>query len=83
VAYRAAVRTARTYGVTLGLAFDLHRFDMLKALHHPLPANPTQELLLNRRITRFFQEGREEGDEIYDQQSADDAYEHPEDEAKP
>lgn len=81
VAYRAAVRTARIYGETLGLAFDLHRFDMLKALHYPLPANPTQELLLNRRVTRFFQEGREADDWDHDQMSGGDAYEHPEDEA--
>lgn len=83
VAYRAAVRTARTYGDTLSLAFDLYRFDMLKALHYPLPANPAQELLLNRRITRLFQEGREEGDQDYGHGSADDPYEHPENEAKP
>jgi hypothetical protein len=57
IAYRAAVRTARTYGQALCLAFDLHRFDMLQALHYPLPTNPTQEQAFNERLSEFFMSG--------------------------
>jgi hypothetical protein len=57
IAYRAAVRTARTYGQALCLAFDLHRFDMLQALHYPLPTNPTQERAFNERLSEFFISG--------------------------
>jgi hypothetical protein len=38
--YQAAVRAAAAYGQALYIAFDLHRFDMLRALHLPLPATP-------------------------------------------
>jgi hypothetical protein len=37
VAYQSAVRAAITYGRLLPAAFDLYRFDMLGALHLPLP----------------------------------------------
>jgi hypothetical protein len=39
LAYRSAIRTAAAYGEAMGWAFDLHRFDMLNALHLPLPPN--------------------------------------------
>jgi hypothetical protein len=57
VAYRAAVRAAASYGQTLRQAFDLHRFDMLRGLHYPLPADPVQELAFNRQLSQYFQEG--------------------------
>jgi hypothetical protein len=43
VAHQAAVRAAIAYGHQLHVAFDLHRFDLLRGLHYPLPADPTQE----------------------------------------
>ncbi|MBB0247028.1 hypothetical protein FNQ90_23620 [Streptomyces alkaliphilus] len=45
-AYRAALRSAATYAVAVHGAFDLHRFDLLRALHLPLPADPAGERAL-------------------------------------
>jgi len=36
--YRQAVTAALRFGETVETAFDLHRFDLLRALHLPLPA---------------------------------------------
>jgi hypothetical protein len=55
--YQGAVRAAAAYGQALFVAFDLHRFDMLKALHYPLPANLDDELNLNQRVAEFFMHG--------------------------
>jgi hypothetical protein len=54
VSYQAAVRAAANYGQALFVAFDLHRFDMLKALHYPLPASLKDELDFNKQLTKFF-----------------------------
>jgi hypothetical protein len=55
VAYRAAVRAAVAYGAQLQVAFDLHRFDMLRGLHLPLPADPERERPYNEQLTAFFE----------------------------
>ena len=54
VAYRGAVSTARGHGTLLATAFDLHRFDMLKALHYELPLTPDEELALNKSLSGFL-----------------------------
>lgn len=54
VAYRGARRAAKLHAVLLHTAFDLHRFDMLTALHRELPLTPEQELLDNRTLTEFL-----------------------------
>jgi hypothetical protein len=54
ISYHGAVRAAYNYGQALHVAFDLHRFDMLKALHYPLPGNLDQERTFNRRVTDFL-----------------------------
>jgi hypothetical protein len=41
--YSGAVVQARSYGERLRAAVDLHRFDLLKALHVSLPAGPLEE----------------------------------------
>jgi hypothetical protein len=56
VSYRGAVRASTEHAILLATAFDLHRFDMLKALHFALPENPKAELTLNRRLTTFLGE---------------------------
>jgi hypothetical protein len=56
LAYRAAVRAAISYGEQIYVAFDLHRFDMLRGLHLPLPRNPREELEFNERLSEFFAE---------------------------
>ncbi|WP_369035248.1 hypothetical protein [Streptomyces adonidis] len=47
LAYSECVRTA----------FDLHRFDMLTALHLPLPEGPEAERALNRELSFAWRQG--------------------------
>ncbi|MEV0737239.1 hypothetical protein AB0I51_14965 [Streptomyces sp. NPDC050549] len=37
LAYKGAVTAAETYSGLMHVVYDLHRFDLLEALHHPLP----------------------------------------------
>lgn len=43
LSYEGAVTQGRAYGQTIRAAVDLHRFDLLSALHLPLPADPGEE----------------------------------------
>ncbi|MFI9201043.1 hypothetical protein [Streptomyces sp. NPDC053048] len=43
LAYHGAVQAAVAYGEAVRTAFDLHRFDLLRALHQPLPADLAEE----------------------------------------
>ena len=52
--YRAAVSAAAAYGEAIEAAFDLHRFELLKALHLPLPADLARERVANQRLSRFL-----------------------------
>ncbi|GAB3873140.1 hypothetical protein ACFQ1S_00775 [Kibdelosporangium lantanae] len=54
VAYRGARSVAERFNETLYVAFDLHRFDMLKALHRRLPGTPETELVENEELSRFL-----------------------------
>lgn len=56
VSYRGAVRASAEHAVLLATAFDLHRFDIPKALHLALPETPEGELKLNKRLTAFLKE---------------------------
>jgi hypothetical protein len=51
LAYRATVAAAETYGLMIGLAFDRHRFDLLAALHVPLPPDSVTERRANTLLT--------------------------------
>lgn len=51
LAYRGALRTAQDHALLLAVAFDLHRFDLLTAMHLPLPQGANQEYDFNRRLT--------------------------------
>lgn len=53
-AYRGAIATAQGHSILLATAFDLHRFDMLQALHYELPPTPKRELALNRQLSDFL-----------------------------
>jgi len=55
LAYRGALRAAGTHATLFATAFDLHRFDMLQALHYELPKTVDRELELNRELTTFLQ----------------------------
>jgi hypothetical protein len=57
LAYRAAVSAAVGFGEAVRTSFDLHRFDVLAALHLPLPADPAAERLANERLSRFWSQG--------------------------
>ncbi|MGI5137531.1 hypothetical protein [Streptomyces sp. CA-106110] len=43
VAYRGAVVAAQAYAGLMHVVYDLHRFELLEALHHPLPADQESE----------------------------------------
>ncbi|MFE2427454.1 hypothetical protein ACFXJ5_11975 [Streptomyces sp. NPDC059373] len=53
-AYRGALRVASAHAGLLATAFDLHRFDMLAALHVELPVTPEREYELNVQLSEFF-----------------------------
>ncbi|GAA2388672.1 hypothetical protein [Dactylosporangium salmoneum] len=55
VAYVGAVRAAARHGELLAVAYDLHRFDLLKALHLELPENPATEVANNKVLSDFLQ----------------------------
>ncbi|WP_105969182.1 hypothetical protein [Streptomyces geranii] len=57
VAYAGAVRAALAYSECVRTAFDLHRFDLLTALHLPLPADPEAERALNRELSSAWRQG--------------------------
>ena len=58
LSYRAAVSAAVAYGDGLRLAFDLSRFELLRTLHLPLPADSDSELAANRRLSAFLALGK-------------------------
>jgi hypothetical protein len=57
LSYRAAVAAAVSYGESLHVTFDLYRFDLLTALHLPLPADNEEERELNRRLSTWLRQG--------------------------
>ncbi|MDQ3154430.1 MAG: hypothetical protein M3R63_22815 [Actinomycetota bacterium] len=72
LAYRGALRAAGTHATLFATAFDLHRFDMLQALHYESPKTVDRELKLNRELTTFLQSRRPPHEEL-----AEFGYEHP------
>ncbi|SDL93996.1 hypothetical protein [Nonomuraea jiangxiensis] len=57
LAYRAAVAAAVAFGEALRVAFDLHRFDLLTALHLPLPRGIENERGQNQRLSTWLRQG--------------------------
>ncbi len=57
VAYRSAVAAALAYGDALHVTFDLHRFDLLAALHLPLPADNVTERAQNQQLSSWLRQG--------------------------
>ena len=55
--YRGAVNAAVGLGTGMATAFDLHRFDLLKALHLKLPDNRADELETNAMLTALLTRG--------------------------
>jgi len=57
MSYRSAIAAALAYGESIQVAIDLHRFDMLKAMHLPAPADRDAELKSNRLLCDFLRQG--------------------------
>jgi len=57
LSYRVSIEAAVTFGGAMNAAIDLHRFDMLKGLHLPLPANLADEKSGNAAISNFLLQG--------------------------
>ncbi|MFF7642343.1 hypothetical protein [Streptomyces canus] len=53
-AYKGAVTTAQAYSGLMHLVYDLHRFDLLEALHYPLPADRESEEEVFSDVSDFF-----------------------------
>ncbi|MEU1416951.1 hypothetical protein [Streptomyces sp. NPDC005731] len=62
VAYKGAVTAAQAYSGLMHVVYDLHRFDLLDALHHPLPSDRTSEEAmfseLSDRLAGIRRQGR-------------------------
>lgn len=59
LSYQAALSAAAAYGQEVEAAFDLHRFDLLTALHLPLPADLASEVQANQWLSRFLRQPQE------------------------
>ncbi|WP_369393729.1 hypothetical protein AB5J72_43905 [Streptomyces sp. CG1] len=57
LAYVAAVHAAVAYGQYVEAAFDLHRFDLLSALHLPLPDDREEEQRSNEDLGGLWRQG--------------------------
>ena len=62
LSYNSAIAAAVSYGKGIHAAFDLHRFDLLEALHHPLPVDFDSEREANARLSRFLKLGEHTGE---------------------
>ncbi|MGI5243004.1 hypothetical protein [Dactylosporangium sp. CA-139066] len=58
LSYRGAVQAAIAYGESVEVAFDLHRFDLLAALHLPLPADTEAEARLAAELSALWRQGK-------------------------
>jgi hypothetical protein len=54
LSYRGAVGAALSYGNLIEAAFDLQRFDLLEALHQPLPVDLADERRANADLSTFL-----------------------------
>jgi hypothetical protein len=57
IAYHASVHSALAYGEAVEAAFDLHRLDLVRALHVPLPEDPTAEVAVATQICDHWRQG--------------------------
>ncbi|GIH02780.1 hypothetical protein Rhe02_08470 [Rhizocola hellebori] len=57
LAYLAAVRAAVMSGQAIQVAFDLHRFDLMTALHLPMPDSDVQEHEIARAWCDWWRQG--------------------------
>lgn len=57
LAYLGAVQAAVAYGAAMQVAFDLHRFDLLRALRLEAPTEQANEMTNNVALADFFRQG--------------------------
>ena len=57
ICYRAAIAAALQYGVGLETAYDLHRVELLRALHLRLPTDHSSERTTNEALSTFLLQG--------------------------
>lgn len=57
ISYRGAVQAAMAYGESVHAAFDLHRFDLLTALHLEPPASQVDERSINSQLCDLWRQG--------------------------
>lgn len=76
LSYRSACGAADGYGLMLKVAIDLHRFDLFKAMHLPLPATYSDEVRQNHALMQIV-----EGSHLRSRKSSlkKFVYRHPED----
>ncbi len=53
-AYRSAIASAQGQGRLLAVAFDQHRFDMIRSMHLELPATPAAEAQRNHFLSDYL-----------------------------
>ncbi|MEV0600363.1 hypothetical protein AB0I82_13845 [Streptomyces sp. NPDC050315] len=56
-AYIGTVHTAVAYGKAVEVAFDLHRFDLLRHLHLPFPRTLQEERVLSDQVCLVWRQG--------------------------
>lgn len=54
LSYIGAVAAAADHITFTRVAYDLHRFDMLAAMHYALPKNPSDEVEIFKALSAFF-----------------------------
>ncbi|MEV0486385.1 hypothetical protein AB0I69_38050 [Streptomyces sp. NPDC050508] len=54
MAYKGAITAAQAYSGLMHVAYDLHRFDLLEALHHRLPTDSDTEEETFYRLSKLF-----------------------------
>lgn len=57
LSYLGAVRAATAFGIAMSVAFDLHRFDLLRTLKLAMPATQEEEQETNRALSDFLRQG--------------------------
>jgi len=57
VGYYRAIQMAKIYGNLIRTAFDLHRFDLYRAMKWPLPENTDTEVKHGRELTAYIFRG--------------------------
>ncbi|MGH3913230.1 MAG: hypothetical protein ACRDTC_07455 [Pseudonocardiaceae bacterium] len=85
LSYVGSIAAAVTFTTYLRVAYDLHRFDLLKAMHYKLPETVASEYDQFVELSKFFKE--ESANEVADGLAAatlgDLPYAHPDEPAKP